>query len=217
MKKILTLFIAFLMVISLSFSVFAEELATDTGASEEQTEQTEETAQQIVDETTSTINTILGIGGTVGIGAIVVAVIVFFLKNLNSVKNVITTLATVFKSIFSKDGTVSTNIHQEFEGIAGSIKDLTKSFNNELLTVKQELEKEKEESAQLRHIFSVFIINSTYINPYAKNELMKLICGEKEYGATVEETINNVSEVVTEAKLLEEKPETPHLDKVVTQ
>lgn len=206
-KRILTLFMAFVMVFAIAFTAFAEEPIQEESAP---------TSEEIANETSNTINTILGISVPVGVGAMVIAVIVFFLKNLKTIKNVVSTMANVFKSIFSKDGNVE-NVPQAFKGVENELKALGESFNNELTNVKTELEKEKEESAQLKHILSVFIINSTYINPYAKNELIKLICGEKQYGETVEETINTVAATVEEAKALEEKPLTPCLDKVTSE
>jgi hypothetical protein len=213
MKRLITLALVLVMVFALGITAFAETTEATTDTSEVANE---ETTEQIVEETTSTISTILGISGTVGIGAIIITVIVFFLKNLKAIKTVVTSLANVFKSIFSKDGNVS-NIHAEFKAVTGDIKELTSSLNAELVALKDELAKEKEESAQVKHILSVFIINSTYLNPYAKNELLKLICGEKEYGETVAETVQNVSVVVEESKNAEVKPETPYLDKVTAQ
>ena len=221
-SRFLKIVFALMIFFTLATSVLAEELTTDaivdTGVTEVTTDQT---AQEIIDETTNRITTIMGISGTVGVGAIVVTVIVFFVKNLSAVKSVVSSMASVFTSIFSKDGKVE-NVPQAFKSIVENVKDLQKEFNKELAktqeqleSVKDELAKERESNDQFKHLFSVFIINSNYVNPYAKNELIQLICGDKKLGATIEETLNNVDEVVTKSKEMEEKPETPFLDKLV--
>lgn len=215
MKKILIFVLALMIFFTLATSVMADELTTDAPIDTDTAEvTTDQTAQEIVEETTSRISTILGISGTVGIGAIIIAVITFFLKNLSSVKGVVTSLASVFSNIFSKDGKVE-NIPQAFKTIDNDIKDLAKGFNDELAKVQEELSKEKECNEQFKHILSVFIINSNYVNPYAKAELIQLICGDKKFGTTIEETLNNVDEVVTKSKEMEDKPDTPFLDKLV--
>jgi hypothetical protein len=215
MKKILIFALALMIFFTLATSVMADELTTDAPIDTDTAEvTTDQTAQEIVEETTNRISTILGISGTVGIGAIIIAAITFFVKNLSSVKGVVTSLASVYSNIFSKDGKVE-NIPQAFKTIDNDIKDLAKGFNDELAKVQEELSKEKECNEQFKHILSVFIINSNYVNPYAKAELIQLICGDKKFGTTIEETLNNVDEVVTKSKEMEDKPDTPFLDKLV--
>jgi hypothetical protein len=215
MKKILIFALALMIFFTLATSVMADDLTTDAPIDTDTAEvTTDQTAQEIVEETTNRISTILGISGTVGIGAIIIAAITFFVKNLSSVKGVVTSLASVFSNIFSKDGKVE-NIPQAFKTIDNDIKDLAKGFNDELAKVQEELSKEKECNEQFKHILSVFIINSNYVNPYAKAELIQLICGDKKFGTTIEETLNNVDEVVTKSKEMEDRPDTPFLDKLV--
>ena len=83
--------------------------------------------------------------------------------------------------------------------------------------VKEKLEKSETRNEQLMQILSVFIINCSYINPYAKNELIQLISGTKEFGENVAETIKRIEESVELARQSEEKTETPYLDKVTSE
>ena len=225
MKKILSvlstllLFVFFAVILALITQVSATDIVTDTSANisaeTDSSTNSSDNANEIVEETTNRITTILGISGTVGIGAIIIAVVAFFLKHLTSIKNIITSLANVFTSIFGKDGKVE-NVPQAFQSINNDIIALNKEFNKELALIQNELEKEKESNEQFKHILSVFIINSNYINPYAKNELIQLICGEKGFGMTVKDTILNIEDAVTRAKESEEKPSTPYLDKITS-
>ncbi len=206
MKKILSIAFALMLILTLAFCVYAEEI----------TETTDQTSNEIIEETTNQITTILGISGTVGIGAIIITVIAFFLKNLSKLKSIVDSLVGAFKTIFSKDGKIE-NVPQAFKAIDSELKSLGKDFNNELAKLQEELAKEKESNEQFKHILSVFIINSTYLNPYAKNELIQLICGEKKFGDTVGDTIKQVDNAVIKAKEAEIKPETPNLDKVISE
>ena len=200
MKKLLTIILIIAMMLSFAVCVFAEEGAE---------------AEQIVEETSNKISQILGISGTVGIGAIIVAVIAFFLSNFKKIQGVVNSMASVFKNIFSKDGNIE-NVPQAFNNIKTDIKDLAKNFNNDLDVVKAKLESAETKNDQLMQILSVFIINCSYINPYAKNELIQLMSGTKEFGANIAETIKRIEESVQLARASEEKTETPYLDKVTS-
>lgn len=202
MKKLLTIILILAMMLSLTVCVFAEE-----GTGE---------AEQIVEETSNKISQILGISGTVGIGAIIVAVIAFFLSNFKKIQGLVNSMASIFRNIFSKDGNIE-NVPQAFNGIKTEIKDLAKGFNDDLDVVKEKLEKSETRNEQLMQILSVFIINCSYINPYAKNELIQLISGTKEFGENVAETIKRIEESVELARQSEEKTETPYLDKVTSE
>ena len=202
MKKLLTIFLIIVMTLSLSVGVFAEQTATES--------------EQIVEETSNKITQILGISGTVGISAIIIAVIAFFLSNFKKIQGVVNSMASVFKNIFSKDGSIE-NVPQAFNNIKTDIKDLAKNFNNDLDVVKAKLESAETKNDQLMQILSVFIINCSYINPYAKNELIQLMSGTKEFGESVSETIKRIEESVALAKASEEKIETPYLDIVTSE
>ncbi len=218
MKKVLSFIFVIVLTLALVTGVCAmttDELVPDVEGADTLVSAPSDNASDIVKETSNRITTILGISGTVGVGAIIIAVIAFFLKHLKSVKNIITSLTSVFSSIFSKDGKVE-NVPQAFKDITDDIKTLNKEFNVELANLQKELEKEKESNEQFKHILSVFIINSNYINPYAKNELIQLICGEKGFGMTIKDTIMNINESVTMAVNSEIKPETPYLDKITS-
>lgn len=204
MKRLFTFILIIVMMMTMAVCVFAEEVST------------EQTAQDIVEETSDKISTIVGIGGAAGIGAIVIAVIAFFVNNFKKFKDIVNSLASGFKTIFSKDGKIE-NVPQAFNQIESEVKGLAKSFNSELDVVKEKLEKSESQNEMLIQVLSVFIINCSYINPYAKNELIQLITGTKEFGENVAETINRIQASVEEAKLNEVKPETPYLDKVTSE
>jgi hypothetical protein len=207
MKKLLTLALILVMVFTMTLCVFAEEVAQG---------ETDQTTQAIVEETTDKISTIVGIGGAAGIGAIVIAVIAFFVNNFKKFREIVNSLASGFKTIFSKDGKIE-NVPQAFSQIETEVKGLAKSFNSELDVVKEKLEKSESQNEMLIQVLSVFIINCSYINPYAKNELIQLITGTKEFGENVAETIKRIEASVEEAKANEVKPETPFLDKVTSE
>lgn len=200
MKKLLTIILIIAMMLTLTLCVFAEEGAE---------------AEQIVEETSNKVSQILGISGTVGIGAIIVAVIAFFLSNFKKIQTLVNSMASVFKNIFSKDGNIE-NVPQAFNNIKTDIKGLAKDFNKDLDVVKEKLEKAETQNEQMMQILSVFIINCSYINNYAKAELIQLMSGTKEFGENVAETIKRIEESVQLARASEEKTETPYLDKVAS-
>lgn len=204
MKRLFTFILIIVMMMTMAVCVFAEEVST------------EQTAQDIVEETSDKISTIVGIGGAAGIGAIVIAVIAFFVNNFKKFKDIVNSLASGFKTIFSKDGKIE-NVPQAFNQIESEVKGLAKSFNSELDVVKEKLDKSESQNEMLIQVLSVFIINCSYINPYAKSELIQLITGTKEFGENVAETIKRIEASVEEAKLNEVKPETPFLDKVTSE
>lgn len=200
MKKLLT----FILIIAMMFSLTMISFAQEAGETE-----------QIVEETSNKITQIIGVSGAVGVGAIIVAVIAFFLSNFKKIQGVINSMASVFKSIFSKtDGKIE-NIPQAFNQINDDLKSLTKDFNKDLDVVKEKLEQAETKNDQLMQVFSVFIINCSYINPYAKAELIQLLSGTKEFGENIVETMKRIEESIALAKASEEKMETPYLDKVV--
>ena len=199
MKKLLTIILIIAMMMTLAVCVFAE--GTE--------------AEQIVEETSNKITQILGVSGTVGIGAIIVAVIAFFLSNFKKIQTLVNSMAYVFKNIFSKDGNIE-NVPQAFNNIKTDIKDLAKDFNKDLDVVKEKLEKAETQNEQMMQILSVFIINCSYINNYAKAELIQLMSGTKEFGENVAETIKRIEESVQLARASEEKTETPYLDTVAS-
>lgn len=199
MKKLLTIILIIAMMMTLTVCVFAE--GTE--------------AEQIVEETSNKITQILGVSGTVGIGAIIVAVIAFFLSNFKKIQTLVNSMASVFKNIFSKDGNIE-NVPQAFNNIKTDIKGLAKDFNKDLDVVKEKLEKAETQNEQMMQILSVFIINCSYINNYAKAELIQLMSGTKEFGENVAETIKRIEESVQLARASEEKTETPYLDKVAS-
>lgn len=207
MKRLLIFALICVMVFTLSINIFAEEVTSDVA--------TGENAEAIVEETSNKISQILGISGTVGIGAIIVAVIVFFLSNFKKIQNVVNSMASVFKNIFSKDGNIE-NVPQAFNSIKTDVKELAKDFNDDLDEVKQRLEKSESKNEQLIQIITIFIINCTYINPYAKSEILKMI-SSKEFGENVAESIKKIQSAVEEAQASEEKAETPYLDKVTSE
>ena len=115
MKKLLTFILILAMMLSFTVCVFAE--GTE--------------AEQIVEETSNKLTQILGITGTVGIGTIIVAVIAVFLSNFKKIQTVVSSMASVFKNIFSKDGNIE-NVPQAFSEIKSEVKDLTVSFEEKL-------------------------------------------------------------------------------------
>lgn len=214
MKKLLIVLFTLLMIICLSLSIVATEV--DESADTSTNVATEdENAGVIIEETTDNIKTLL-VGGGIGGGVILfITIIGFMVKNSQKVKGFFGGMKEMLMTVFSPDGKNVSNVANQLNDLKGQLCDIGTEFNKELTTNAEKYDELKEIIDKQNHIISAFIMNSNLVHPYAKNELMKLVCGDKECGCTVEETVNGVRNAVNMAKEQEAKPETPYLDKVI--
>ena len=214
MKKILTFILALVMMLTLSTIAFATSESTDM-STDVITE--EDTAEGIIQETTDRVSKWLTGFGISGAIVLFVTVIGFVAKNFKRIKLFFDGLKTALVAIFSADGKNLSNVPKEFSALKQEFDAIASSFNEELKNNEHLIEDLQATIDKQNHIISAFIINSSLVNPYAKAEIMKMMCGEQECGKTVEETLANVNKAVEKARELEDRPETPFIDKVVNK
>lgn len=201
MKKVLSIVLLIIMIFSLS--LFASAEAIDT---------TEE-------EAVENASTVVKVSGIAGIGVIAVTVISFFVLGFKKFGKYIVLIITAIKTVFTKDGKTFENLPKVVDDIKTELKDYTEEFKQMLaqeqaryIAVEKQYMEQCKETDKLKQALGVFFLYTNGINPYVKNELYRMIKGEIPFKETIEDTVNELKEVVEKAQASEEKTKTPYLD-----
>lgn len=128
--------------------------------------------------------------------------------------SIIGTVAAKFKNIvalISRKADTKTVI----DALKDSNSTISKSFNDELTKVQNQLTEAKSTEDKLYTLLVLFITN-VKMNPIAKAEIMKLISGAKNFSDDPDGIIEAVNKAIEEAEEAEEKIETPALDAITT-
>ncbi len=127
---------------------------------------------------------------------------------------IIGTVAAKFKNIvalISRKADTKTLM----DALKDSNSTISKSFNDELTKVQNQLAEAKSTEDKLYTLLVLFITN-VKMNPIAKAEIMKLISGAKNFSDDPDGIIEAVNKAIEEAEEAEEKIETPALDAITT-
>ena len=128
---------------------------------------------------------------------------------------VLGTVLNKFKTItglISKKADTGTVI----DTVKSSVSEICGELNKELDEVKEKLSESQDNEERLLAILTIFITNAK-INANAKAEIMSYLTGTKKMAGSVIEIVERANAAIAEAQAVEERPETPALDAIVSE
>lgn len=204
MKKIIVLMLVFCAIFSLtSISVFAEESAPVTEAVP-----APDNGSEVLEAITNVV-TDGALWAKIGVILLsALSIIVAVTKNLNSVKIALSTVYDFLKG----NGATKEDTANALEKVKTDLKKDYKVSYDDLSQKYNELIEKTNTQTAIVALLSLQLVKS----PNARVQLMSIISDAKKIGGSIEEVVTTIEAEIEKADAEEPKPDTPALDKIVS-